>query len=154
MSSLIALSLKQPWAFAVLCLGKDVENRTWRSRFRGRVVIHASKTLDPVGVRYLQEAGFVVPEALTLGAYVGEVTITDCRALAECSSLWAFGPWCYLLERPICYARPVAGRGQLGFYPVPADVALLLRQREDETAGPSDEGISSQTAMDEGDGRL
>ena len=42
--SLFALSLRQPWLHAVLHLGKDVENRTWRSGFRGRVVLHASDT--------------------------------------------------------------------------------------------------------------
>jgi hypothetical protein len=153
MRSPTALSLKQPWAFAILCLGKDVENRTWRSGFRGRVVIHASKTLDLAAVHYLQEAGFAVPETLPLGAYVGEVTITECRALAACASPWAFGPWCYVLERPICYPQPIAGRGRLGFYPVPEDVALLLRPREEGTAIPSDERISSETAMDEGGGQ-
>lgn len=132
MAELTALSLKQPWAFAILCLGKDVENRTWRSGFRGRVVIHASKTLDPAGVRYLEEAGFAVPEALPHGAYVGEVTITECRALAACPSPWAFGPWCYLLEQPVCYRAPVAGPGRLGFYPVPEEVAGLIRHQTGE----------------------
>jgi hypothetical protein len=134
-SPLTALSLKQPWAFAVLCLGKDIENRTWRSGFRGRVILHASKSVDPAGVRYLREAGFAVPDTLPLGAYVGEVTITECRPLAACRSPWAFGPWCYLLERPVCYQMPVVGRGQLGFYRIPEEVALLL-----DAAGGCDGG--------------
>jgi hypothetical protein len=121
-----ALSLQQPWVYAVLHLGKDVENRTWRSRFRGRVILHASKTLDRAGVQYLREAGFAVPGDLLLGAYVGEVTITECRPVAACSSRWAFGPWCYLLERPVVYPAPIPGRGQLGFYRVPEEVAGQL----------------------------
>lgn len=37
-----AISVKQPWAY-LLCAGiKDVENRTWATKFRGRVYIHAS----------------------------------------------------------------------------------------------------------------
>lgn len=40
-----ALSLRQPWAFAVLHLGKRIENRTsWRScKYRGPIWIHAAK---------------------------------------------------------------------------------------------------------------
>jgi ASCH domain len=126
MDRLIALSLKQPWVFAVLHLGKDIENRTWRSRYRGRIVLHASKSFDDAGLRYLTEAGFTVPAVLPMGAYVGEVTITDCRSVAACESRWAFGPWCYVLERPVPYRVPIPGRGQLGFYPVPKDVSHLI----------------------------
>jgi hypothetical protein len=124
----VALSLKQPWAYAVLHLGKEVENRRWRSRYRGRVIIHASRTFDPVGLEYLCQAGFVVPEALPRGAYVGEVTVTDCVAAAECESPWGFGPWCFLLERPVLYSVPVPGKGRLGFYRVPEEVKPGLKE--------------------------
>jgi ASCH domain len=123
----VALSLKQPWVWAVLCAGKDIENRTWRSGYRGRVILHASRTIDEAGVKYLREAGFQVPADLPLGAYVGEVTITDCKPLAETSSRWAFGPWCYTLAHAIVYDNPISGRGRLGFYPVPAEVASALQ---------------------------
>src|SRR5262249_58763190 len=118
--------LKQPWAYAILHLGKDIENRTWRSRFRGRVLLHASKTLDRAGLQSLRDAGFNVPDDLPLGAYVGEVSITECRSVEASSSPWALGPWCYLLEHPVAYPTPIPGRGQLGFYQVPEDLAGQL----------------------------
>lgn len=40
---MMALSLRQPWANAVLYLGKVVENRRWNTHFRGEFFIHASK---------------------------------------------------------------------------------------------------------------
>ncbi len=40
---MIALSIRQPWAWHILHSGKDIENRDWPTRFRGRVLIHASK---------------------------------------------------------------------------------------------------------------
>jgi len=41
-----ALSVRQPWAHAILHLGKRVENRDWRGcNYRGPVLLHASKTL-------------------------------------------------------------------------------------------------------------
>lgn len=37
-----ALTIKQPWAY-LICAGiKDIENRTWATKYRGRVYIHAS----------------------------------------------------------------------------------------------------------------
>ena len=39
----IVLSIRQPWAWLILNAGKDIENREWPTRFRGRVLIHASK---------------------------------------------------------------------------------------------------------------
>jgi len=41
-----AISVRQPWAYAILHLGKRVENRDWRGcSYRGPVLIHAAKTL-------------------------------------------------------------------------------------------------------------
>jgi hypothetical protein len=40
------LSIAQPWASAIAFGGKDIENRSWRSHYRGPVAIHASGTLD------------------------------------------------------------------------------------------------------------
>jgi hypothetical protein len=40
-----ALSIRQPWAWLIIHAGKDIENREWRTSFRGPVLIHASKTM-------------------------------------------------------------------------------------------------------------
>jgi hypothetical protein len=37
-----ALSIRQPWAWAIIHAGKDVENRTWNTKFRGTFAVHAS----------------------------------------------------------------------------------------------------------------
>jgi len=36
-----ALSLSRPWAWAMFH-GKDIENRTWPTSYRGRIIIHAA----------------------------------------------------------------------------------------------------------------
>lgn len=38
-----ALSVKQPWAWAIIHAGKDIEKRTWRTDYRGPLLIHAGK---------------------------------------------------------------------------------------------------------------
>lgn len=39
-----ALSIKQPWASLIAHGIKNIENRTWKTHFRGRIYIHASGT--------------------------------------------------------------------------------------------------------------
>lgn len=46
----LALSVRQPWAWAIIHAGKDIENRSWQAvnhglRVRGRIAIHAAKGL-------------------------------------------------------------------------------------------------------------
>jgi hypothetical protein len=38
-----AISIRQPWAWLILHGGKDIENRTWPTKFRGKVLLHAAK---------------------------------------------------------------------------------------------------------------
>lgn len=41
-----AISIRQPWAWAILNAGKRVENRDWRGcSYRGPVLLHAAKTM-------------------------------------------------------------------------------------------------------------
>jgi hypothetical protein len=40
---LLALSIRQPWLWAILRAGKRVENRKWRTDYRGPILLHASK---------------------------------------------------------------------------------------------------------------
>ena len=46
MAEMRALTLRQPWAWAIAEQGKDVENRPWMTRYRELVAIHAGRTLD------------------------------------------------------------------------------------------------------------
>jgi len=53
-----ALTVKQPWAFAIVHLGKDVENRNWEPprRILGqRIAIHAGKSFDHDGLQWIRE---------------------------------------------------------------------------------------------------
>lgn len=124
-----ALSVRQPWAWAIFN-GKDIENRSWQTKVRGRVLIHASmyrpKQLD---VDDFNEVFFrAVPdvvrrsticgrwcEALSFerGGIVGEVEIVDC--VTHSNSPWFFGPYGFVLRnaRPLPF-RPCKGR--LGFF--------------------------------------
>lgn len=45
MTTIPALSIRQPWAYSIVHLGKRCENRTWATRYRGPILIHASAGL-------------------------------------------------------------------------------------------------------------
>jgi hypothetical protein len=40
------LTIKQPWASLIVEGLKDIENRTWATKFRGRVLVHAAAKCD------------------------------------------------------------------------------------------------------------
>jgi len=93
-----ALSIKQPWASLIAHGIKDIENRTWRTHFRGRIYIHASgKSAGNTAflLSDLQDNYFAwntenyktFESNLPYSAIIGEVDIVDCVINHE--SIWA-----------------------------------------------------------------
>lgn len=124
----IALAVRQPWAWAIIHAGKDVENRSWlpqRStwRQRGRVAILASKgmTQDEYweASDFMKNLGIICPRPheLVRGAIIGSVEITaHCYARAtHPGSPWFFGPGALLLRSPTA-CEPIPADGQLDFF--------------------------------------
>ncbi len=117
-----ALSIRQPWAWAILNAGKDIENRNWKTRFRGRVLIHAGKTFDDDGHMDLcikqMRGEFSVPSdeiEFKTGGIVGSVDIVDC--VSQSDSEWFVGKYGFVLRNP----RPLpfySCKGQLNFFEV------------------------------------
>lgn len=73
---------------------KDVENRNWMSRYRGLLLIHASRTFDEAGYKWVRQQ-FKIPTLPTpgnyhLGGVVGQVNMVDC--VAKYDSPWFGGP--------------------------------------------------------------
>ena len=73
------LSLLQPWATLVVMGVKQIETRSWRTDYRGPLLIHASK--GKAGEIFAQEAPFkkYIPnfKQLPFGYIIGKVTLTD-----------------------------------------------------------------------------
>ena len=114
-----ALSLTQPMAWAIFN-GKDIENRTWSTRFRGRIYIHASKKLNKEHWIWIhrneKELGLWTPwpNEFIHGALIGEVDIIDC--VENHSSRWWMGPYGFVLANPVAFEKPVPCKGMLGFF--------------------------------------
>lgn len=93
-----ALSIRQPWAHLILHGGKDIENRSWPTNVRGRVLIHAGDQLDEDGLAWLQGRGVPLPDEYPRGGIVGEVEIVDC--VRDSVSEWFVGPFGFVLRNP------------------------------------------------------
>ncbi len=130
-----ALSIRQPWAWLIVQGFQDIENRTWFTKFRGRVYVHAGKIsdVDPAAhysqtqnaildcLSTTQQYAFLKARPWPLGAIVGEVEIIDCVQESPCP--WFEGPYGFVLRNPVAYTEPIPFKGQLGFF----DVALPVR---------------------------
>lgn len=132
-----ALSIQQPWAWLIVNADrypdpKRIENRTWSTKFRGDVLIHAGKTFDLQGylsvIRERPDLRDIIGDgrALERGGIVGQVTIVGC--VQESESPWFVGDYGFVMERPIALPfTPV--RGMLGFFTVaPVPPAILEAQ--------------------------
>lgn len=119
----VALSVRQPWAWLLTHGHKDIENRTWPTRFRGQFLIHASKGMtrgeyDDVEL-FLALRGLKIQlpafEKLERGGIVGVAEISDC--VNKSASPWFMGDYGFVVRD----ARPLQFRqmnGALGFFSV------------------------------------
>lgn len=117
-----AISVRQPWAYLIASGAKDIENRTWRTKFRGRVLIHSGALNDHYWLKKVK----AIPGAWSkLGnnsdnyrnsAIIGSVEIIDC--IQNSSSIWAEpGCWHWVLKDPVMFVKPILNvKGKLSFF--------------------------------------
>lgn len=131
------LTVRQPWAWAIIHGGKDVENRVRNvaGSYRGPVAIHAGlgkpEKDNLASVAHREAFGTEVATPLHFGAIIGVVDLIDVH-LAErvyepvgagvsqitdrfCCGEWAFRfDWHLSLENPRSLSRPLPFTGALG----------------------------------------
>lgn len=128
----VALSVRQPWAWAIVYFDKDVENRSWKanhpgSPFRGEFCVHASQGMTKAeyetGAATIAALGGTCPAPALLlrGGIIGVARVTD--FVRESPSSWFSGPRALTLadRRPVPF---VPAGGMLGFFQwetMPAD---------------------------------
>jgi hypothetical protein len=149
-----ALSVRQPWAWAIIHAGKDIENRSWQAtnhglRQRGRVCIHAAKGMTRAEYEsssdFMRVIGVICPPAAELkrGGIIGSVEVVD--VVSDSTSNWFFGPRGLALRGPTpCTFIPAVGA--LGYFrwlpadesvvPTPARWMLPTKTKEPATPAP------------------
>ncbi len=131
-----ALSIIQPWASLIAVGIKDIENRTWRTNYRGEFLIHASAKRLPAGwtaltsEQYAAATRLVNPYGkendvmqLPVSAIIGKARLVDC--VLNHPSVWAEkGVWNWVLADVQLFSTPILNvKGRLGFWEF--DDALL-----------------------------
>jgi len=147
------ITIKQPWASLIIDDIKDIENRTWPTRFRGRVLVHAGlckwtcdkrfnllcETFTTGQFDYLDNNNQFI--TIIYGAIIGSVEIIDC--VINHPSIWAektevltdedgfpvYGEKTYnwVLANPIKFPEPIPAKGKLSFWDYPN---ILAEQEE------------------------
>ena len=141
-----AITLTQPWASLVALGYKRVETRSWPTRYRGPLAIHAAKGFPAWARQFAEEERAIgrLPARIPLGATICTVELVDCRptqeVALEISGLerhlgdYAPGRWAWLFDPASLQVleEPIAAGGALGLWdweparpaPLPMDLAL------------------------------
>lgn len=154
-----ALSIKQPWLWAIFDLDKSIENRTWKPPdyiIGKRIWLHASKKDDGFAfsslISHLGPARWTnwwgqieekightldpqeVNNKLPRGAIVGSVKV---RGYIEKSSSpvpqpppWFVGPIGWVWADVKMLSKPIRVDGKLGLWNVPDDILRQIENQE------------------------
>lgn len=135
-----ALTLRQPWAWAVIEGLKPIENRSWcpnRYQIGQPFAVHAGLAFDTLGFSVFERCArearcwsrYQRDFEDVRGAVLGIATLghkhvagADDRLVPPAARPWFFGPYGFPLTRIAKLSEPLPCRGALGFWELPSDV--------------------------------
>ncbi|HEX4954775.1 MAG TPA: hypothetical protein VF017_15390 [Thermoanaerobaculia bacterium] len=130
-----ALSITQPWAWAIARGGKLLENRDWRPptwAVGQLLAIHATREVDGLAVESLLSHGYAVPAELPTSAVVAIARLTGCTTrrppVGHPQRRWFMGRYAWQLAGVLALPRPVPCRGQLSVWQLPPEVEARVRE--------------------------
>lgn len=152
MSDVRAITVREPWAWAIRPGGKDVENRTQEWRYRGRLLIHAGLGWSERGersplVRALMEGHHCGPRwpgpqpYEVTGAIVASCELVDVHPATGCCEPWGESEYVeaggrrrtrivhLVLEDVVVLDDPVECRGWQGLWRPPSEVISKVEKR-------------------------
>ncbi|MEK6418463.1 MAG: ASCH domain-containing protein [Burkholderia gladioli] len=129
-----AISIRQPWAWLIAAGLKDIENRTWRTSYRGPILIHAAKGMTRDEYEdvdfWLSDEGFAITlparETLHRGGIIGVAELVNCFEWGVGASPWHMpGQYGFKLENFRALPSFVPYKGRLGIFEVQADHMIV-----------------------------
>jgi hypothetical protein len=121
-----AITIRQPFAWAIATKRKRVENRTWNTSYRGELFIHAGMNN---GDRTWVEAtfGLRIPSDLPRGVIIATCNLVD--VVTESDDPWFEGPFGFVLRNIRALPTPVSATGRLNLWrPTAGQIAAVRRQ--------------------------
>lgn len=137
-----AITLWQPWATLLAVGCKHMETRSWPTKYRGEILIHASKKpysqvrkiLPTKDRRYIEDLLQINhvngQEHVPTGVIVGKAVLTGCIKITETFRnglastvpeeliLGDFTPgrYAWIMENPVLFKEPIPAKGMQGLW--------------------------------------
>lgn len=120
------LTIKQPWATLIMQKDKRFEFRSWQTKYRGELLIHAGKGIDKEAMRRLEK---YIPKDMPTGKILGKVKLVDCikmspefkqELLKENKDIYANSlfkeNYGWQMEEVEAFEEPIEVKGKLGLW--------------------------------------
>jgi hypothetical protein len=94
-----AITIRQPFAWLIVKGRKNIENRTWRTHYRGPLLIHAAAKFADIPLPEIEQTYKVkLPpiDDMRCGGIVGICELVDCASAHP--SKWFHGPYGFILR--------------------------------------------------------
>lgn len=129
-TNLMGLALRRPWASMLLVPGhlggKNVENKTYATDYRGPVAIFATSRVDDAGIKAAQRAGLDTDWHIAQAGWLGATVLIDVHpARGRCCAPWGYpardtnaARYHWVFAHPARLALPTHGHGFSGLRPV------------------------------------
>ena len=119
------LTIKQPWASLIIEGYKSYEFRSWKTKYRGKILIHAGKNLEKDMLEKFKDYNLDIK----LGGIIGEAELVDCilvdeklnKELRQIDSI-VYGQsnhvetYAWKLDKVVKYDKMILVKGQLGLW--------------------------------------
>lgn len=119
------LTIKQPWASLIINSYKKYEFRSWKTNYRGKILIHAGKSLEKDMLKRFKDYNLDI----NLGCIIGEAYLEDCILVTKKfqeklrnidETVYAKSNhvemYAWKLENIIKYKEPIYVNGKLGLW--------------------------------------
>lgn len=118
------LTIKQPWASLIIKGYKKYEFRSWKTNYRGKILIHAGLSADKLDQQRFNSYNLNYIK----GAIIGEADITDCILVDEefdkklkniDKNVYKnnhVNDYAWKLENIKIYDEPICVKGKLGLW--------------------------------------
>ena len=126
-----AISLWQPWAYAMVSGIKKNETRSWSTSYRGQLLIHAAQKFPAAAREFAmtERALGRLPSRLPFGAIIGFVNLVDVKrtedvvqgvsALERLYGDYSYGRYAWITDSFKAFDEPIPYKGSQGFSNVP-----------------------------------
>lgn len=119
------LTIKEPWASLIIEGYKEYEFRSWKTNYRGKILIHAGLNIEKNNLVKFKDYDINIQK----GKIIGEAMLTDCVKVTEDfqkellkKDKIVYGQsdhasdYAWKLENVIKYEEPISVKGKLGLW--------------------------------------